>query len=364
VTTPSRPTMPALSLSWRTFVLFLLTLAIFGLCVSVALPFLPAITGAVALAVTTRTPYDWLARRVRHRTLTAALGVLLAVLLIIGPSILLVQALGSQVVSAAGLVQSGAAQDWVTDTINRIPWLNHVVDKALGVVNLQQAARGSAGFIAAKLRQILTGSVSTATQVVLMLFTLFFLFRDRDQAAQAFRTLLPLNESQRDYLLGRMSNTIEATLQGSLTISGIQGALGGIMFWILGVPSALVWALVMAILATIPSLGTFLVWMPVAIYLAVVGHWVKALILVAWGTSVIGTVDNLLYPTLVGSKMQLHTVPVLFAVLGGIGLFGVSGIVLGPLLLTTMVALLRIWNPVALDTHETVETDQRLRTKT
>jgi predicted PurR-regulated permease PerM len=347
--TPPSKSVPGLPPTWRTVVLFMLTLAVIGLCFVLALPFLPAITGAVALAVATRTPYMWLERRLRHRTLTAALGVLLAVLLIIGPGILLVQALGRQVMSAAALVQSGAAQDWVADTINRIPWLNHIVDQALGVVNLQQAARGSAGFIANRLQRILTGSVSTVTQVVLMLFTLFFLFRDRNEAAKAFRSVLPLNEGQRDYLLARMSNTIEATLQGSLTIAGIQGALGGIMFWILSVPTALVWALVMALLATIPSLGTFLVWMPVAIYLAVVGHWVKALILVAWGTFVIGTVDNLLYPTLVGSKMELHTVPVLFAVLGGIGLFGISGIVLGPLLLTTTVTLLRIWNPATLD---------------
>ncbi len=245
---------------------------------------------------------------------------------------------------AAAQVQSGAAQDWLTETVDRIPWLNRLVDEALGLVNLRQAAQGTAGFIAGRLRGLLTGSVATVTQMVLMLFTLFFLFRDRREAARAFRSQLPLSESQRDQLIKRMSNTIEATLQGSLTIAAIQGALGGIMFWILSVPTALVWALVMALLATIPSLGTFLVWMPVTIYLAVTGHWVKALILLLWGTFVIGTVDNLLYPTLVGRKMQLHTVPVLFAVLGGIGLFGISGIVLGPLVLTTAVTLLRIWN--------------------
>ncbi len=120
------------------------------------------------------------------------------------------------------------------------------------------------------------------------------------------------------------------------------------MFWILGVPSAAVWALTMAILATIPSLGTFLVWMPIAVYLAASGHWVKGLILAGWGASVISTVDNLLYPTLVGRKMQLHTVPVLFSVLGAIALFGISGIVLGPLILTTGVTLLRFWNEGAL----------------
>jgi predicted PurR-regulated permease PerM len=335
-------------LSWRTVVLFIITLAAVGLCLALFSPFFPAITGAVALAVAVQKPYGWLERHVKHRTLAAALGILLIVLLILTPVVLVVQSLGHRVVDAATAIQSGSAQDWVTDRINRFPWLDRLVDQALGLVNLRQAAQGTAGFIGNRLRGVLTGSVATATQAVLMLFTLFFVLRDRRETAEAFRSILPLNESQRDYLIERMRNTIEATMQGSVTIAGIQGTLGGIMFWILGVPSALVWALTMAILATIPSLGTFLVWMPVSVYLAVSGHWVKGLILAGWGLSVISTVDNLLYPTLVGSKMQLHTVPVLFSVLGAIGLFGISGIVLGPLILTTGVTLLRLWNESAL----------------
>lgn len=239
-------------MNWRTLVLFFITLGIVGLCALLAFPFVPAITGAVALTVATRVPYDWLERHLRHATLTAALGVLLVILLIVGPVALLVQSLGQQVVAAAGQVQSGAAQDWLTATLDRIPWLNRLVDKALGVVNLRQAAQSTAGFFASRLRGLLTGSVATVTQLALMLFTLFFLFRDRRKAARPFRSLLPLDESQRDQLLTRMSNTIEATLQGSLTIAAIQGALGGIMFWILGVPTALVWALVMALLARFP----------------------------------------------------------------------------------------------------------------
>jgi predicted PurR-regulated permease PerM len=276
------------------------------------------------------------------------LGVLLVVLLILAPVVLVVHSLGNRVVEAATAIQSGSAQDWVTDRINQIPLLNRLVDQALGLVNLRQAAQGTAGFLGNRLKGLLTGSVATVTQAVLMLFTLFFALRDQREAVAMFRSILPLNQSWCDYLIGRMQNTIEATMQGTVTIASIQGALGGVMFWILGVPSAAVWALTMAILATVPSLGTFLVWMPIAVYLAASGHWVKGLILAGWGASVISTVDNLLYPTLVGRKMQLHTVPVLFSVLGAIALFGISGIVLGPLILTTGVTLLRFWNEGAL----------------
>jgi len=346
--------------NWRTVVLFIITLVAIGLCLAVLSPFFPAITGAIALAVAVRRPYEWLERHVGHRTLAAIIGVLLIVMLILAPVVLVVQSLGHRVIGVATAIQSGSAQDWLTDRIDRLPWLNQLVNEALGLVNLRQAAQGTAGFVGNRLKGVLTGSVATATQAVLMLFTLFFALRDRNEAARLFRSVLPLNESQCDRLIERMRNTIEATMQGSVTIAAIQGSLGGIMFWILGVPSAAVWGLTMALLATIPSLGTFLVWMPVAIYLAVSGHWAKALILAGWGASVISTVDNLLYPTLVGRKMQLHTVPVLFSVLGAIGLFGISGIVLGPLILTTGVTLLRFWNDSALRTQDEATSDQAL----
>jgi predicted PurR-regulated permease PerM len=291
---------------------------------------------------------------VRHPNLAAGLGVLLVALVIVAPAVFLAQNVGQQVVTAATAVQSGAAQDWLTNTIDKIPWLSRVIGQAEAAIDFRQAAQGGARFIATRLQGLLTGSVSTVTQVVLMLFTLFFLFRDRKEAARAFRSLLPLKEGQRDKLIERMTNTIEATLQGSLTIAAIQGSLGGIMFGILGVPNAAIWAVAMALLALIPSLGTFLIWMPVALYLAVTGHWVKAAVLTAWGAFVIGTVDNLLYPTLVGAKMQLHTILVFFSVLGGIGLFGISGIVLGPLTLTVAVTLLRMCSPGVLpdDAHK------------
>jgi predicted PurR-regulated permease PerM len=251
----------------------------------------------------------------------------------------------SQGIGVAAMVQSGEAADWATGMMDKYPWLKKGFDQVSATVNLRQAAQSAGGFVAAKLQDVLAGSLSTLTQLVLMLFTLFFLFRDQDVAVELFRSLLPMTERQRDQLMIRMRDSISATIQGSLTIAAIQGSLGGIMFWILSVPNVPLWTFAMAALATIPSLGTFIIWAPVAVFLALSGSWVKALILTAWGTFVIGTVDNLLYPTLVGTKLQLHTVPVLFAVLGGIGVFGISGIVLGPLVLSSAVALLRVWMP-------------------
>ena len=128
-------------------------------------------------------------------------------------------------------------------------------------------------------------------------------------------------------------------MHGVLVISMIQGALGGIAFYALGVPSAVLWSVAMMFLSLIPLTGAFIVWIPAAIYLAVSGAWVKALLLTLWGVLVIGLVDNFLRPRLVGSRAKLHELFIFFAVLGGLQVFGIIGIVLGPVVLAIALAL-------------------------
>jgi predicted PurR-regulated permease PerM len=344
---PADSAMPA-NLGWRSIALFLFTLAVSALCGAIFFPFLPALTWAVALAVATRTPYVWLARRTRNPTLAAALGVLLVVVLILVPAFFLVQSLVQRGMQVVSLIQAGDAERWLQETRDQYPKVEHLIEQISETMDLQQAAQSAAGFLAGRVRALVTGSATIVTQIVMMLFALFFLFRDGKEALHALRWLLPLNESQTNTLLGRMTDALTATLQGRVFIAALQGTLGGLMFWILGIPEILLWTTLMALLATIPSLGTFLVWMPVAVYLVLAGHWIKAIVLCCWGALVIGTIDNFLYPTLIGSKLKLHTAPLFFSVLGGIASFGVTGIVLGPLILTALVTLLQIWkNPPA-----------------
>lgn len=115
------------------------------------------------------------------------------------------------------------------------------------------------------------------------------------------------------------------------------------MFWWLGLPAPLLWGVVMGLLAVVPVLGAFVVWVPAAVFLALEGNWLKALILVAWGGIVIALIDNLLYPALVGNRLRLHTLPVLIVILGGLSLFGAAGLVIGPAVLTATVEVIRIW---------------------
>lgn len=143
--------------------------------------------------------------------------------------------------------------------------------------------------------------------------------------------------------LSEMGDTLHATLVGKVLVSLLQGALGGAMFFVLGVPAALFWSVVMAVCALLPVLGTPVVWGPAALWLLIDGSWVKATILAVWGTAVVGVADNLLYPMIVGNRVHLHTVPMLLSMVGGIFVFGMAGFFVGPAVLGATLALLRIW---------------------
>jgi predicted PurR-regulated permease PerM len=143
--------------------------------------------------------------------------------------------------------------------------------------------------------------------------------------------------------LERMRGTIYATALGRLAIAALQGVLAGAAYWVLGVPNTLLWAILTGTMAMIPAFGAFLVWVPVALYLGFSGHWLKAAGLAVWGGGFVSLIDNFLYPIMVGPQLRQHTVAVLLSILGGIALFGITGIVLGPLAFTAASTLLDIW---------------------
>jgi predicted PurR-regulated permease PerM len=157
------------------------------------------------------------------------------------------------------------------------------------------------------------------------------------------REISPLSDDEMDQLERRVVDTVEATLYGTVVVAAVQGTLGGLMFWWLGLPMPVLWGLVMGVLAVVPMLGAFVIWLPAALFLALNGELGKAVILAVWGTVVVGGIDNLLYPVLVKDRMRLHTVPAFIAIVGGLLLFGASGLLLGPLVLTVTMFFLEIW---------------------
>ncbi len=189
---------------------------------------------------------------------------------------------------------------------------------------------------------LLRGSITQAINGVLTFYLLFYFLRDRQRALSLLAEISPLSDSETIEVARRFTDTVYATVYGTVVVAGIQGALSGLMFWWLGLPSPVLWGLVMGLLAIVPVLGAFVVWVPAAILLALNGAWVKAAILTVWGGGLVATIDNLLYPVLVGNRLRLHTVPTFIGVVGGVFVFGVPGLVLGPAAISLTMVLLQI----------------------
>lgn len=171
-----------------------------------------------------------------------------------------------------------------------------------------------------------------------MLYLLFFLFRDGRSLARLVRSATPLNDEHTRRFASKFTSVIRATVRGNVIIALIQGSIGGVAFWALGVEPALLWGVLMSFLSLLPAVGSALVWVPTAAYLALSGFWIKAVILVAVGVLVIGLVDNLLRPRLVGKETRLPDYVVLISTIGGISLLGINGFVIGPLIAALFIA--------------------------
>jgi predicted PurR-regulated permease PerM len=333
--------------NWKQITLFLITLGVLILCALVLRPFFIAIVGAIVLAVVTQRPYDWLASKIKRPSLCASVALVVIILAVIVPAYFLAQDLGEQALAFVKALRSGAHQDRISSFIANRPALAAQIESFTSSIDVTNAARTAAAYVGGNLAGFVGNSVRLITQLVVMLFLLFFLLRDRALALASLRALLPLRDDETEELLHRVGDTILATALGRLTIAAVQGVLAGLAFWVLGVPGVLLWAFTLTACAMIPAFGSFLVWGPIAVYLGLTGHWGKAALLAIWGGLIVSTIDNILYPILVGSHLRAHTATILLSILGGIALFGPLGIVLGPILFTLADTLLDIWHTTA-----------------
>ena len=324
-------------------VLLGLTLICFIGCLALLAPFFPALTWAITLAVVAAPVNRELAHRTRSRTGAALLAVLLiALLLIIPGSFLFIQAVKEGI----------GAVDWVRREFdptslarlgNKPLWLRPLIERAISNLDLGATTNRVAGMVAGYLSSMLASSVRVFTTMFIASFALFFFFRDSGSCITAVRKYAPLSDEELDIVLPRIADVIHATIYGKFAASAAQGLLGGLAFWFLGLPAPLLWGCAMGMISLIPVLGPPLIWAPAAIVLAQQGHWGKAIILAAWGTLVVGLVDNLLYPILVGDRLRMHPLVIFFSVFGGVVLFGFSGLVLGPLTIAVTIALVEVW---------------------
>ncbi len=335
----------------RWWVLIAVTAIAIYLCWLMVKPFVGVLGWATVLVIVFYPVHRRLEDRIRRPGLSALLSCLLVILTILVPVVLVTIAVFRELSGAMQNLQAAVA--YVLDpnspiTGRALRWLSQYVniEQLRSQEYLLEQIKARGGPIAGQTLGFLGGVVGVVVQMFFVIFTMYYLFRDGDNIFAAVRDALPLNQDQATAILARTRDVIGASVYGVFAIAIIQGTLGGLAFWTLGLPSALVWGVAMIFLSMIPMLGAFLVWVPAAIYLAVTGHPLKAILLVLWGTLVIGMIDNFLRPKLVGSRTRLHELLVFFAVLGGLQVFGVLGIVLGPVVLAITMALVDVFRAV------------------
>jgi len=334
------------SLQQKTF-LVLLTLVTIGFG-WILLPYFGAVFWGVVLAILFNSLYRRLLRATGHKPTAAALLTLLTiVVMVILPLSLIGASLVQQVAGIYQMVSSGHIDFglYFRQIMGALPhWAVSLLDRydLTSLAALQQKmseVAADASQVAA--RQALNVGRNTMDFLVgmtIMLYLLFFLLRDGESLAARIKTAVPLSRRYKTRLFSHFTTVIRATVKGNVLVALAQGALGGLAFWFLGVQAPLLWGVVMAFLSLLPAIGAALVWAPVAIYFLVTGSIWQGVALIVWGTVVIGLVDNLLRPLLVGKDTKMPDYMVLLSTIGGMALFGLNGFVIGPVIAALFVA--------------------------
>jgi predicted PurR-regulated permease PerM len=347
-----RPAPTAHSL--RPVAFAILTAILLVLCALLAWPFLPALAWGVALAVIAWPLQTWMSNRAASRSLTAALTTAVVVVVIVVPGLAVAYHLANEATSATEQMRGQAVQTTIRGKMAETPALSGVVGWMDRVgVDIDGEVRALVAGYTQNASALVRGSLMGIVQFAIAMFILYYMLRDREQLVRRVEGLLPMTRQEADRVLEGTAASVHANLRANLVTSLVASVGGGVMFWLLGLPSPVTWGAVMFFLSLLPMLGTWLVWIPAAVYLALVGQAVSAAILLAWGVAFSILVDNLLYIRIAGDRMRLHQVPALLSFLGGLAVFGVSGIILGPAILAATTAVLDVWHRRA--TGETAE---------
>jgi predicted PurR-regulated permease PerM len=315
----------------------------------ILLPFYGSIMWSLIIAMLFVPVYRWLLPRFkRRRNVAASLVMLLVLLAGVLPFALMTVSLARETSVVYQHIDSG---DWspalyLRGLFDALPtWMTSIL-RSFGVVNfdvLQRQvttalAQGSR-FIATQTFSIGLDTFTFVARLGVTLYLVFFLVRDGDELAKIAETALPVLPQYKRELMDKFMTVIRATLKGSLLVAAIQGTLGGIAFWLLGVKGPLIWAVLMAFLSLLPLIGASLVWVPVAAYFLLAGAVWKTLVLVAYGIVVHGLVDNLLRPMLVGKDAGMPDYLVMITTLGGMAVFGINGFIIGPAIAAMFIAI-------------------------
>jgi predicted PurR-regulated permease PerM len=321
-------------------------------CLLILSPFISVIAWAGVLSIAFYPLHQELVSKTGRVSLSALMCCILAVVAILIPLAFITGLAIDQFVALRGYLQETFKDGF---ELGRFPALQTAYDWAVRrfgfevtqvtdwiaqhATELSSAAAGYSLAFAANVSGLVVSFVFT-------IFAMFLLIRDGDRIVERIPGLLPFTPAQSEAMLLRIRDVIYASVYGVLVIAAIQGVLCGLMFWVLGIPSALLWGVLTVLTSVLPLVGSAAVWGPGVVYLLLTGQWPQAIILAVWGTVAISAVDNFLRPKLVGGRVGLSELVMFFALLGGLQVFGILGIVIGPVLFAIAGSILDVLTDV------------------
>ena len=317
-------------------------------------PFYGAVFWATIIAVLFAPVQRRLVRASKGRSNVASLATLLLVLVVVILPLAWIGAMITQEAASVYLrIQSGEVQPgtWFPRILEALPPSISALLERFGFGSLAQVQERAAEGLSRALRVLLQqgvnigqGTFEFVVAFFVMLYLLFFLLRDGERLVRRIGLALPLQPELKRQFGEKFTTVVRATVKGNIVVAVLQGALGGLAFWVLGVRGAVLWGVAMAVLSLLPAVGAAIVWLPVALYLVAIGDAWQGVGLIAFGVLVIGLVDNVLRPLLVGKDTKMPDYVALISTLGGIAAFGVNGFVIGPVIAALFMAA---WDVVA-----------------
>jgi predicted PurR-regulated permease PerM len=332
------------------FVVVLLVVFISAVFLAMIRSFLMAIFLAGLFSALARPFYKWLEVSLKgRRSVASVLTLLLIIFLVLLPLAIL-----TGVVTAQAIKVGQTATPWVkaqisqpgalSDFLDKIPYYDKIEPHSKLILKKAGEMVGHVSqFLINNLSAAAMGAVNFLFMLFVFLYTMYFFLLDGDKLLEKILYYLPLQDHDEQQMLERFTSVTRATLKGSAVIGILQGGLAGVAFWAVGIPSAAFWGAIMVVLSIIPSVGTAVVWLPAALILGFGGAIGKALGLFVFCAVVVGSVDNLLRPMLVGKDTQMHELMIFFGTLGGIFVFGMVGVIIGPIIAALFVTIWEIY---------------------
>ncbi len=330
-------------LEFRSFLLFLVLVSL--LFFSILMPFLGAIFWAVALAIVFAPLQNYFVKHIQWKNVATLCTLLSCALVVVLPFLFIITSVIAECVKIYAALNSGSTNlaHYFNEIQKAYPFVQNILQQlhlepGLITQKVSEFALKVSGIVAQQTVHIGQGTISFIVQIAIMLYVAFFMMRDSKSLIIKLHKALPLGHKREQLLFAKFSEVTRATIKGSLVVAMVQGTIGGLVFYFLGISSALLWGVVMTLFSLIPMVGASIVWFPVCVYFFAVGETLNACILLFFGAVVIGLMDNILRPVLVGRDTKLPDYVILLSTLGGFSIFGMNGFVVGPLVATLFIA--------------------------